>query len=62
MSESARSPGRSSPPFVRYLDHLPEQEYAVVCIVDATARNGDLFVTSAYQNWAAAHGDLLSGH
>jgi hypothetical protein len=47
---------------VRYLDRLPEQEYAVVCIVDATARNGDLLVTSAYQCWAAAHGDLLSGH
>ena len=24
---------------VRYLDRLPEQEYAVVCVVDATARN-----------------------
>ena len=47
---------------VRYLDRLPEQEYAVVCIVDATARNGDLMVTSAYQSWAAAHGELLSGH
>jgi hypothetical protein len=47
---------------VRYLDRLPEQEYAVVCIVDATARNGALLVTSAYQSWAAAHGDLLSGH
>jgi hypothetical protein len=47
---------------VRYLDRLPEQEYAVVCVVDATARNRDLMVTSAYQSWAAAHGDLLSGH
>ena len=47
---------------VRYLDRLPEQEYAVVCIVDATARNGDLMVTGAYQSWAAAHGELLSGH
>ena len=47
---------------VQYLDRLPEQEYAVVCIVDATARNGDLMVTGAYQSWAAAHGDLLSGH
>ena len=47
---------------VRYLDRLPEQEFAVVCVVDATARNRDLMVTSAYQSWAAAHGDLLSGH
>lgn len=47
---------------VRYLDRLPEQEYAVVCVVDATARNRDLMVTSVYQSWAAAHGDLLSGH
>ena len=47
---------------VRYLDRLPEQEYAVVCIVDATARNRDLMVTGAYQSWAVAHGDLLSGH
>jgi len=47
---------------VRYLDRLPEQEYAVVCMVDATARNRDLMVPSAYQSWAAAHGDLLSGH
>jgi hypothetical protein len=47
---------------VRYLDRLPEQEFAVVCIVDATARDPDLMVTSAYQSWAAAHGDLLSGH
>jgi hypothetical protein len=47
---------------VRYLDRLSEQEYAVVCVVDTTARNPDLLVTSAYQSWAAAHGDLLSGH
>jgi hypothetical protein len=45
---------------VRYLDRLPEQEYAVVCIVDATARNRDLEVTSAYQSWASAHGDALA--
>jgi hypothetical protein len=30
--------------------------------MDATARDPALMVTSAYQNWAAAHGDLLSGH
>jgi hypothetical protein len=47
---------------VRYLDRLPEQEYAVVCVVDATARNRDIMVTSTYQSWAAAHGELLSGH
>jgi hypothetical protein len=47
---------------VRYLDRLPEQEYAVVCIVDATARDDALTITGAYQTWAAAHGDLLSGH
>ena len=47
---------------VRYLDRLPEQEFAVVCVVDATARDPDLMITSAYQSWAAAHGDLLSGN
>ena len=46
----------------RYLDRLPEQEFAVVCIVDATARDADLTITAAYQHWAAAHGELLSGH
>jgi hypothetical protein len=47
---------------VQYLDRLPEQEFAVVCIVDATARDPALMITNAYQSWAAAHGDLLSGH
>ena len=47
---------------ITYLDRLPEQEFAVVCVVDATARNHDLTITSAYQTWAAAHGELLSGH
>ena len=47
---------------VRYLDRLPEQEFAVVCVVDATARDKDLALTTAYQAWAAAHGELLSGH
>jgi len=46
---------------VRYLDRLPEQEFSVVCMLDATARNPDLTLTGAYQRWAAAHGDLLSG-
>jgi hypothetical protein len=47
---------------IRYLDRLPEQEFSVVCIVDATARNNALTMTSAYQKWAASHGELLSGH
>jgi hypothetical protein len=47
---------------IRYLDRLSEQEFAVVCVVDATARDRDLTLTSAYQVWAAAHGALLSGH
>ena len=47
---------------IRYLDRLPEQEFAVVCVVDATARDPDLTITAAYQQWAAAHGELLSGH
>ena len=46
---------------IRYLDRLPEQEFAVTCIVDATARNADLLLTAAYQHWAAAHGELLTG-
>ena len=47
---------------IRYLDRLPEQEFSVVCVVDATARDKDLILTTAYQTWAAAHGELLSGH
>ena len=47
---------------VRYLNRLPEQEFSVVCVVDATARDKDLVLTTAYQNWAASHGELLSGH
>jgi hypothetical protein len=46
---------------IRYLDRLPEQEFAVACVRDATARDPDLEQTSAYQRWAAAHGSLLSG-
>jgi hypothetical protein len=46
---------------VRYLDRLREQEFSVVCVVDATGRNKDLMQTSAYQIWAASHGSLLSG-
>ena len=30
--------------------------------IDAAARDHDLTITSAYQTWAAAHGELLSGH
>jgi hypothetical protein len=59
---SYRATPKNLPAIVRYLDRLPEQEFAVVCIVDATARDPDLMITSAYQSWAAAHGDLLSGH
>jgi hypothetical protein len=47
---------------VRYLDRLPEQEFSVVCVLDATARDNTLTMTSPYQHWAAAHGELLSGH
>jgi hypothetical protein len=59
---SYRATAANLPAIVRYLARLPEQEFAVVCIVDATARNRDLMNTSTYQSWAAAHGDLLSGH
>ncbi len=47
---------------IRYLDRLPEQEFSVVCVLDATARDNALTMTSPYQHWAAAHGELLSGH
>jgi hypothetical protein len=47
---------------IRYLDRLPEQEFSVVCITDATARDHDLTITGAYQVWAASHGEMLSGH
>ena len=45
---------------VRYLDRLPQQEFAVVCVLDATARDPALMTTSGYQRWAAAKGDLLT--
>ena len=60
---SYRATPKNLPAIVLYLDRLPEQEFAVVCIVDATARRDpDLMITGAYQSWAAARGDLLSGH
>ena len=59
---SYRAKPANFPSIVRYLDRLPEQEFAVVCVVDATARNRDLTLTAAYQQWAAAHVELLSGH
>ena len=46
---------------VRYLDRLPEQEFSVVCILDATARDEGLMLTRGYQCWAARHGEPLSG-
>ena len=59
---SYRAKPANFPSIVRYLDRLPEQEFAVVCVVDATARDRDITLTAAYQQWAAAHGELLSGH
>src|SRR5580658_634656 len=59
---SYRAEPRNFPAIIRYLDRLPEQEFAVVCVVDATARDPDLTLTGAYQAWAAAHGAMLSGH
>jgi len=46
---------------VRYLERLPEQEFSVVCVLDATARDEALMLTHGYQRWAARHGELLSG-
>jgi hypothetical protein len=46
---------------VRYLERLPEQEFSVVCVLDATARDQTLMLTHGYQCWAARHGELLSG-
>jgi len=47
---------------IDYLDRLPEQEFSVVCVLDATARDERLTLTAPYQRWAAAHGAMLSGH
>lgn len=44
----------------RYLARLPEQEWAAVCITDATARQPELMSTAAYQRWAVASGRQLS--
>ena len=46
---------------IRYLNRLPERDFAVACIVDATARDKALASTPAYQVWAVTHGDLLTG-
>lgn len=59
---SYRASPAAFPAIIRYLNRLPEQEFAVVCVIDATARDPALMATSAYQCWAAAHGGLLSGH
>jgi hypothetical protein len=59
---SYRASPAALPAIIRYLNRLPEQEFAVVCVIDATARDPALMATSTYQCWAAAHGDLLSGH
>ena len=34
---------------IRYLDRLPEQEFSVVCVLDATGRDRSLEQTMAYQ-------------
>ena len=57
-----RATPRNFAAVIAYLDRLPEQEFSVVCVVDATARDQRLTLTAAYQNWAAAHGAMLSGH
>ena len=57
-----RATPRNFAAVIRYLDRLPEQEFSVVCVVDATARDERLMLTAAYQAWAAAHGTMLSGH
>jgi MoxR-like ATPase len=57
-----RATPRNFAAVVRYLDRLPEQEFSVACVVDATARDEQLTMTTAYQTWAAAHGTMLSGH
>jgi hypothetical protein len=57
---SYRATASNLAPIVRYLARLPEQEFAVVCLRDATARNPALQQTAAYQSWAVSHGDLLT--
>jgi hypothetical protein len=57
-----RATPRNFEAVIRYLDRLPEQEFSVVCVLDATARDAQLTLTAAYQSWAAAHGTMLSGH
>ena len=46
---------------LRYLERLPEQEFAVACVRDATARDAGLTMTTAYQVWASRHAGLLGG-
>lgn len=56
-----RATRRNFASVLRYLGRLPEQDFALACVVDATARDASLASTPAYQAWAVAHGDLLSG-
>lgn len=42
---------------VQYLDRMP-QEYAVLCIKDATARDASIQHTKAFTNWIVTHTDV----
>lgn len=56
-----RTTPRNFASVIRYLDRLPEQDFAVACVVDATARDPALASTPAHTAWAVAHGRLLGG-
>jgi len=45
---------------VKYINRLPQQEFAMYCIMDAQQRNPDVLETNAFMEWAKTNGaDLL---
>lgn len=44
---------------IQYLDRIPEQEYAIYSVRDATARDTSLQSTREFTNWAVAHADVV---
>ncbi len=44
---------------VQYLDRIPAQEYSVLAVKDAVARDADITNCRAYLNWSTQHADVL---
>jgi len=55
---SRRSTDQNFRRVLTYLDRMPE-EYAVMCVKDATARDASLCSTSEFTQWAVKHADVV---